>query len=101
MITFRVPDMTCGHCASAIARAVASVDKDARVEISIVDKLVRVSSFAAPNELVEALADAGYGAEAVQAAPASAPARTGACCGSRKTAGADADQRIAQPRGSC
>jgi copper chaperone len=86
MVTFRVPDMTCGHCASAIARAVASIDKDARLEISIPDKLVTVTSGVAANELVEAIADAGYTAEAVQSVPVRTPARSGGCCcGSRKT----------------
>ena len=44
MVTFQVNDMTCGHCASAISRAVASVDKNARMDIRIQQKLVRVSS---------------------------------------------------------
>ena len=48
MVTFQVSDMTCGHCASAIFRAVASVDKDARVDIRIQQKLVRIDSSAAP-----------------------------------------------------
>jgi copper chaperone len=93
MVTFRVPDMTCGRCASAIARAVASVEKDARVEISIADKLVRVVGRAAPGELVEAIAEAGYTAEAVQDLAVGAPQATGGCCcASRKAAAVDARQ---------
>lgn len=87
MFTFRVPDMTCGHCASAIARAVASVDRDARLDIRIADKLVQVSTAAAANDLVDAIADAGYTAQPVDSVPAAAPARSGGCCcGSRKAA---------------
>jgi copper chaperone len=102
MVTFRVSDMTCGHCASAIARAVASVDKDARLEISIPDKLVRVSSPAAESELVEAIADAGYTAEVVRAIPVSAPTRAGGCCcASRKSTAVDARQEASPPGASC
>lgn len=50
--------MTCGHCASAIARAIAGVD--ARLDIRIQQKLVRVSGTAAAAELAAALQDAGY-----------------------------------------
>ena len=81
--------MTCGHCASAIARAIASVDKAARLEVDIAARLVRVDSAATPGELVEAITDAGYTAEAVQAgAPAVREARQGCCCGSPKAAAA-------------
>lgn len=55
MITFRVPAMTCGHCASTIARAVMSVDKDAQVEVSIAQKLVRVVSALPADELALAI----------------------------------------------
>lgn len=102
MVTFRVSNMTCGHCASAIARAVTSVDKDARVEISIPDKLVRVSTGAAASELAEAIADAGYTAEAVEAPPVSPPARAGGCCcSSRRSVATDAGEGRAQQGASC
>ena len=85
MITFRVPDMTCGHCASAIARAVASVEKDAHLEVSIPDKLVRVTGTAAEREFAEAITDAGYTPESVTADAAPVPKKAGGCCcGSRK-----------------
>jgi len=60
MVTFRIPDMTCGHCASAIARAVASVASQARLDVSIPDKLVRITGDAAQAELAEAIREAGY-----------------------------------------
>ena len=50
MVTFRVPDMTCGHCASAIARAVAAVDRAARIDVTVADKLVSIASGAADAE---------------------------------------------------
>jgi copper chaperone len=84
MVRFRVEDMTCGHCASKIARAVAAVDADAKVEVSLAQKLVRITSSAAEAELAEAIAEAGYAAEPVaEAAAAPARAAGGCCCGSR------------------
>lgn len=89
MITFRVNDMTCGHCASAISRAVASVDKAARVDIRIQQKLVRVSSTAAAAELAEAIQDAGYTPQEFRAEPAqtAAPQMASGCgCGCQPAA---------------
>lgn len=102
MITFHIPDMTCGHCASTIARAVASVDKDARLEVSIPQQLVTVHSTAAETELVEAIQEAGYAPEKV-AAPAPGPkaAAGGCCCGSRKALPAGGEQAEPARRSSC
>ncbi|HSX92458.1 MAG TPA: heavy-metal-associated domain-containing protein [Hydrogenophaga sp.] len=101
MITFHVSDMTCGHCASAIARAVASVDKDARLAADIPRKLVQVSSTAAPGELVEAIAEAGYHAEAVEAPPQSAPRNSGGCCCASRTAVQPVAAEMGSRSGSC
>ena len=102
MITFRIPDMTCGHCASTITRAVASVDKDARVEVSIPQKLVSVLSTAAESELAAAIQEAGYTPETVTA-PASQPARAagGCCCGTRKPASTGSEQSVPVRQSSC
>ena len=35
MIEFQVNDMTCGHCAGVITKALKSVDPTAQVEIDI------------------------------------------------------------------
>ncbi len=105
MVTFQVNDMTCGHCASAIARAVAAFDKNAGLDVRIQQKLVRVDSAASAAELAEAIQDAGYTPQEVQEAPkAAAPRAAGGCgcgCGSRKPAAADAGQRAAAVGGSC
>ncbi|MEJ7930138.1 heavy-metal-associated domain-containing protein [Ramlibacter sp. AN1015] len=89
-ITFHVDGMSCGHCASTISRAIAAVDKAARLDIDIARKLVRVTSSESAAELAEALRDAGYpprvsAAERGQAASSGC----GCGCGSRKTAAAD------------
>jgi copper chaperone len=98
MVTFQVNDMTCGHCASTIAKAVAAVDKAARIEFDIPRRLVRVSGAAQVTDLAEAIQNAGYGPQEVQAepGPATAAPRTATGCGcgcnSRKTASVDASQ---------
>lgn len=61
MLTFKVQDMTCGHCASTITRAVAEVDQDAKVTVDLSGHLVTVESAKADAEtLGEAIAQAGY-----------------------------------------
>ena len=60
MIEFKVNDMTCGHCASTIARAVKEVDADARCEVDLAAKQVRIASTKPAGEFREAIAEAGY-----------------------------------------
>lgn len=61
MLDFRVDDMSCGHCAAAITRAVKAVDDGARVEVDLERKLVRVEPSSADEKTVKAaIADAGY-----------------------------------------
>ena len=105
MVTFQVNDMTCGHCASAISRAVAAVDKGARLDIRIHQKLVRVTSSASAAELAEAIQDAGYTPREVRDDPvqATAPRASGRCgcgCGTQKVAAVDARQRASSAAGS-
>ena len=107
MFTFQVPDMTCGHCASTIAKAVAGVDKSARIEVDIPRKLVRVSSAAPLGDLAKAIQDAGYTPQEVQAkpAPATAAPRTatgcGCGCGPRKAASVDTGRAGVAAAGAC
>jgi copper chaperone len=106
MITFRVDDMTCGHCASAISRAVAGVDKTARLDIRVQEKLVRVESAVSAAELAEAIQDAGYTPQQVREEPVQpvAPRASGGCgcgCGPRKPAAVDVRQPAAPASGSC
>ena len=98
MVTFRIPDMTCGHCASAIARAVAAVDKGARMEVSIGNHSVSISSLAAEEEFADAIREAGYSPEKVEAEPAHAAKAAGCCCATRKTGPVDAESAAG---GSC
>ncbi len=61
MITFEVNDMTCGHCASTITKAVKSVDQGARVAIDVATHRVQIEPTESDAaELIEAIKDAGY-----------------------------------------
>ena len=65
MIEFKVSDMTCGHCASTITKAVKELDAGAKLDISLAEHLVRVDSKASREDLQHAIAEAGYTPEAV------------------------------------
>ncbi len=60
MIELTVNDMTCGHCASNITRAVKDVDAQGRCEIDLATKRVRISSTRPAEEFVAAIEEAGY-----------------------------------------
>ena len=64
MIEFKVPDMTCGHCASTITKAVKELDAGAKLDISLAEHRVRVDSKATREALQHAIAEAGYTPEA-------------------------------------
>jgi len=65
MIEIKVPDMTCGHCASTITKAVKELDSAAVVEVSLDDHRVRIQSRSPRDDVVHAIAEAGYTPEAV------------------------------------
>lgn len=82
MLTFQVNDMTCGHCASAITRAVKAVDPVARVDIDLKAHRVHVESTAAdPAEVAEAIQEAGYTPARAEPEAAAKPAKAAGCCG--------------------
>ena len=61
MTTFKVEDMTCGHCVSMITKAVKGVDANATVQVKLAEQLVVVGASSADAEtLKEAITDAGY-----------------------------------------
>jgi copper chaperone len=65
MIEFRVSDMTCGHCASTITKAVKELDASAKLDILLAEHRVRVESNASREDLQHAIAEAGFTPEAV------------------------------------
>lgn len=85
MIAFEVDDMTCGHCAGTITKAVHAVDGHAEVRIDLARHLVTIgTSHADANEFRAAIANAGYTPVDVNATTSGEQvARTaGGCCGS-------------------
>lgn len=60
MLRYRVPDMTCGHCAQAIEKAVKIVDPQAKVAVDLTTKEVTVRSEAEEARVAETIRGAGY-----------------------------------------
>lgn len=60
MIEIAVNDMTCGHCASVITKAVKETDSAARCEIDLSARKVRIAADGDATAFVEAIAEAGY-----------------------------------------
>ena len=81
MLTYRVDDMTCGHCASTITKAVRAADAGAKVEVDLAGHLVHIQPVeAGDQDLREAIAEAGYTPVPVEAQQAAATPGTGGCC---------------------
>lgn len=66
MIEIAVNDMTCGHCAAVVTKAVREADAAALCEIDLAGKRVRIASAAPARTFVAAIAGAGYAPELVQ-----------------------------------
>lgn len=60
MFCYSVPDMTCGHCAQAIEKAVKSVDPQAEVSVDLTSKEVPIRSEADEASLTDSIRSAGY-----------------------------------------
>ena len=60
MVELNVEGMSCGHCAGRVSKAIADVDPAAKVDVDLAAKVVRVTSSAAPEELAQAVTEAGY-----------------------------------------
>jgi copper chaperone len=60
---YRVPEMSCGHCKAAIEKAVARVDREARVSVDLEAKTVVIESRLAAPVLRAAIEQAGYQVE--------------------------------------
>lgn len=68
MITFQVNDMTCGHCASVITKALKDADSTAKVTIDLEHHVVSVIPAEATfDDIRDAIIDAGYTPQAASA----------------------------------
>jgi copper chaperone len=59
MVKFQIEDMTCGHCAGKITKAIKFVEADAEVVIDLQNHVVTVEG-ADAGEVEAAIKDAGY-----------------------------------------
>jgi len=57
-----VLDMTCGHCSGVIARAAHDVDPQAKIEIEVATRTVRIESALPASDFISAIREAGYSA---------------------------------------
>jgi copper chaperone len=60
MLKLTVPDMDCGHCISAVTKALKGVDAGADVAVDLDTKTVTIRSDASGEALAAALSKAGY-----------------------------------------
>ena len=60
MLEFKLPDMSCGHCAGTVTKAVKQVDPQAKVDVDLQTKQVKVESAEPREQFAEALTEAGY-----------------------------------------
>ena len=60
MYELQVENMSCGHCVNAVTKSVQAVDEDAKVDIDLAQRKVRVQSDADLAEISAAIVNAGY-----------------------------------------
>lgn len=64
MIVLTIPRIRCGGCVASVEKAIHGVDASAEIKADIEARRVEVTTAADRQDLVAALADAGYPAEA-------------------------------------
>lgn len=68
MITFHVNDMTCGHCAGLINKALKAMDDESKFTIDVERRLVSVvSTQFTIEDIRDAIVEAGYTPTPVEA----------------------------------
>ena len=60
MLKLKVPEMSCGHCAQTIEKAVKGVDRQAEVRVDLAAKTVTVDTTAPEQKVLDAVRAAGY-----------------------------------------
>lgn len=60
MLELKLPDISCGRCASTVAQTCALVGPTVKVEVDLNAKLVKISSNEDPKDFADALSEAGY-----------------------------------------
>ena len=67
MLKLKVPEMSCGHCAATIEKAVKSVDPTARVQVNLSEKTVTVQTQEQDEKISDVVRSAGYDNEKLAA----------------------------------
>jgi copper chaperone len=67
MLKLKVQDMSCGHCARTIEKAVKSIDPAAQVAIDLVSSTVAVETKADETAIRDVIRSAGYDNEKLAA----------------------------------
>jgi copper chaperone len=60
MYELQVEGMTCGGCANSVKRSVQALDNNAKVEVDLASKKVRIETGADIAKVTSALDEAGY-----------------------------------------
>ena len=60
MLTFKIPNMTCGGCAKSVTKVLLSVDPQARIETDPPTREVRVHTTLNKGAFLAVLSEAGY-----------------------------------------
>lgn len=60
MLTLNVPDMTCGHCAGMVTKAIRSVDAGVEIGVDLKTQTVTIAARSDPAAFTQALEAAGY-----------------------------------------
>ncbi|MEY4750818.1 MAG: Periplasmic mercury ion-binding protein [Pseudomonadota bacterium] len=60
MIEFKLPDMSCGHCAATVKRAVQRLDAQAEVQVDLTNRTVQIDTDVDEASLRTALTEEGY-----------------------------------------
>jgi len=60
MYELQVQGMTCGGCVRSVTKSVQAVDNNARVDVDLPSKTVRIDSRASLDSVKSAIGEAGY-----------------------------------------
>ena len=65
MSKFNVPEMSCGHCTSAIEKEIKAADPAAEINCDLSDRTVSVQTSMENDAILGAIKEAGYDAQPV------------------------------------
>ena len=65
MQTYKIDNMTCGHCTGAVQKTILSVDPQATIKVDLGNREVSVDTAAGPDAIGDALKASGYESRAL------------------------------------